>query len=222
MPRMNINRIIFWLSFVAIFALIIWGLIVAMNKPVSTGISLGEPSPVTEADHVRGPADAAVTIIEYSDFQCPACALYYPIVEKVLNESTTTVRFVYRHFPLYPLPHKNAFLASQASEAAGIQGKFWEMYQLLFENQKSWENLPNPESAFEGYAERIGLNSEAFKKDMVSDAVKNRVQTDRDEAISLGVNSTPTFFINGRAVINPQGYEAFIQLIEAAARAGSN
>ena len=222
MPRMNIKRIMFWLGFVVIVGLIVWGLIVAMNKPVRTGLNLGEPSAVTEADHIRGPADAAVTIIEYSDFQCPACALYYPLVERVLNESTTTVRFVYRHFPLYPIPHKNALLASQASEAASIQGKFWDMYRLLFENQKSWENLPNPESVFEGYAERIGLNGDAFKKDMASDAVKKRVQSDRDEAISLGVNSTPTFFVNGRAIINPPGYEAFIQVIEDAARVGSN
>lgn len=214
---MNIKRIAFWLGFFVVLGLIIWGLVVALNKPQGTERRLGEPSPVTEADHVRGPADAAVTIIEYSDFQCPACALYYPIVEKLLSESTTTVRFVYRHFPLYPLPHKNAFLASQASEAAGIQGKFWEMYQLLFENQHAWESLPNPQSVFEGYAERIGLNSEAFKRDMASDAVKKRVQADRDEAITLGINSTPTFFVNGKAIINPQGYEAFKKIIEDAA-----
>ncbi|MEN9912709.1 MAG: hypothetical protein RLY66_117 [Candidatus Parcubacteria bacterium] len=219
---MNIKRIMFWIGFVAVLGLIIWGLIVAMNKPAKTGLNLGEPSPITEADHVRGSADAAVTIIEYSDFQCPACALYYPIVEKVLNESTTTIRFVYRHFPLYPVPHKNAFIAAQASEAAGIQGKFWDMYRLLFENQKSWENLPNPQSVFEGYAERIGLNSEAFKKDMASDTVKEKVQSNRDEAISLGVNSTPTFFVNGKAIINPQGYEPFKKLIEDTARTSSN
>ncbi len=219
---MNIKRIIFWLSFLVVLGLIIWGLIVALNKPVKTGLNLGEPSAVTAADHVRGSVDAPVTIIEYSDFQCPACALYYPLIEKLLNESTTTVRFVYRHFPLYPLPHKNALIAAEASEAAAVQGKFWEMYQLIFENQESWENLPNPQGVFEGYAERIGINSEAFKKDMTSDAVKKRVQTDRDEAIFLGVNSTPTFFVNGKAIINPQNYEAFKKIIEDAALAGSN
>jgi protein-disulfide isomerase len=219
---MNTKRIAFWLGFLAILGLIIWGLVVAMNKTPGTGIKLGTPSPISTADHVRGSADAPVTIIEYSDFQCPACALYYPLVEKVLNESTTTVRFVYRHFPLYPQPHKNANIAAYASEAAGLQGKFWEMYQLLFENQKSWENLADPMSVYEGYATRIGLNVESFKKDIASDGVKKKVQTDKDEAIALGVNSTPTFFVNGRAIVNPQGYEAFKKLIDNEAQASSN
>ncbi|MEK7641947.1 MAG: DsbA family protein [Patescibacteria group bacterium] len=219
---MNTKRIIFWLGFVVVFGLIIWGLVVAMNKPPVMGLNLGAPAPVTEADHVRGSADAPVTLIEYSDFQCPACAIYYPLVERLLSESTTTVRFVYRHYPLYPQPHKNAFIASQAAEAAGLQGKFWEMYQLLFDNQKSWENLPNTESVFEGYATRIGLNTEAFKKDLASDSVKKRVQRDRDEGISLGVNSTPTFFVNGKAIVNPQSYEAFKKIIDDAARGDSN
>ena len=219
---MNIKRIVFWLSFIVVLALIIWGLVVAMNKAPSTGIKLGTPSPVTTADHVRGSLDAPVTIVEYSDFQCPACALYYPLIEKLLNEYTTTVRFVYRHYPLYPRPHKNANSAAYASEAAALQGKFWEMYQLLFENQKSWENLADPTSVYKEYATRIGLNVESFKKDMMSDAVKARVQGDHDEAVTLGVNSTPTFFVNGRAIVNPQGYEAFKKLIDDEARASSN
>lgn len=222
MPAMNTKRIIFWLSFVIVLGLIVWGMAVALNKAPKTGLNLGEPSPVTEADHIRGSATAPVTLIEYSDFQCPACALYYPIIERVLNESSTTVRFVYRHFPLYPLPHKNAMIAAQASEAAALQGKFWEMYQLLFENQKTWENLADPQSIYEEYATRIGLNVESFKKDIASEAVKKRVQDNHDEAIALGVNSTPTFFVNGRAIVNPQSYEAFKQVIDDAAAKPAN
>ncbi len=219
---MNTKRIIFWASFIIILALIIWGLFVAMNKPVSIGLKLGTPSDVTSSDHVRGSANAPVTVIEYSDFQCPACAAYYPLVEKLANEASTTVRLVYRHFPLFPLPHKNAFIAAQASESASMQGKFWDMYKLLFENQTAWENSNTAKTIFEGYAERIGLNMSVYKKDIDSVEVKARVQRDRDEGDTLGINSTPTFFINGKAIINPNGYEAFKALIDTAARGTAN
>lgn len=219
---MNTKRIIFWASFIIILALIIWGLVVAMNKPVSNGPKLGVPSETSSTDHVAGSVSAPVTIIEYSDFQCPACALYYSIVEKLLSESSTTIRFVYRHFPLFPLPHKNSVIAAQASEAASLQGKFWEMYKMIFENQTSWENSDTAAVIFEGYAESIGLNIPIYKKDIDSVEVKARVQKDRDEGEVLGINSTPTFFINGKAIVNPQGYEAFKALIETAALNTSN
>lgn len=220
---MNIKRIIFWIVFLVVIALIIWGLAVAMNKtPGSGGPTLGEPTAVTLADHVKGVAEAPVTIIEYSDFQCPACAVYYPLVERVAAEASTTVRFVYRHFPLFPIPHKNSVIAAHASEAAAMQGKFWEMYRMLFDNQKLWETSDTAATVFEGYAERIGLNLTAYKKDVVSDAVKARVQRDRDEGDALGVNSTPTFFINGKSIVNPNSYEAFKTLIEEAARSTAN
>lgn len=213
---MNIKRIIFWIVFLLVLAAIIWGLSVAMNKQPTTP-TLGEPSQVTSADHVRGPDNALVTIIEYSDFQCPACAAYYPLVEKLVEEASTTVRFVYRHFPLYPVPHKNAYIASQASEAASLQGKFWDMYRLLFTNQTAWENSDKASAMFEEYAARIGLDMEKYKSDFDSSEVKARVQRDRAEGEALGVSGTPTFFVNGKAIVNPQGYEAFKAIIQSAA-----
>ncbi|OHA16346.1 MAG: hypothetical protein A2830_00310 [Candidatus Taylorbacteria bacterium RIFCSPHIGHO2_01_FULL_44_110] len=189
-----------------------------MNKPLDTTPTLGTPADVSSTDHARGSADASVTIIEYSDFQCPACATYYPLAERLLNESSTTVRFVYRHFPLYPVPHKNALMASEASEAAALQGKFWEMHDILFDNQKLWETSSTAGTIFETYAERIGLDVETYKKDVVSDVVKARVQKDWDEARTLGINSTPTFFVNGKAIVNPNGYEAFKAIIDSAIR----
>ncbi len=218
---MNIKRIIFWIIFLLVLAAIIWGLSVAMNKQPS-GPTLGTPAAVTVADHVRGPENAPVTVIEYSDFQCPACAAYFPLVEKLVDESTSTVRFVYRHFPLYPLPHKNSYLASQASEAAALQGKFWEMHRLLFTNQTTWENPDAAAGIYETYAERIGLNMETYKKDFNSSEVKARIQRDREEGDRLGVNATPTFFVNGKAIVNPQGYDAFKALIQSAALGGTN
>jgi protein-disulfide isomerase len=221
MTAMNTKRIIFWVIFLVILGLIVWGLSVAMNKQQGGVPKLGSPSPVTADDHVRGPADAPVTIIEYSDFQCPACAAYNPLVEKLISESTSTVRFVYRHFPLYPLPHKNAVVAAQAAEAAGMQGKFWDMGRLLFVNQLAWEASDKPESIFEEYAQRIGLDVALYKKDFAADATKAHVQRDRDEGDILGINATPTFFVNGKAIVNPNGYEAFKALVDAAARGGA-
>lgn len=219
---MNTKRIIFWASFIIILALIVWGLVVAMNKPVNTGPKLGTPSDVTSSDHVRGSASSTVTVIEYSDFQCPACAAYYPLIEKLVNEASTTARFVYRHFPLFPTPHKNALIAAQASEAADLQGKFWDMYKLLFENQTAWENSNTAATIFEEYAGRIGLNMSVYKKDVDSVEVKTRVQKDRDEGDAIGIAGTPTFFINGKAIVNPNGYEAFKALIDAAASGTAN
>ena len=219
---MNIKRTLFWVVFLLVLALIIWGLAVAMNKPPVTGPQLGTPSPVSESDHSRGPASALVTIIEYSDFQCPACAAYYPLVERMYQEASTTVRFVYRHFPLFPTPHKNSLVAAQASEAASNQGKFWEMYDMLFQNQTVWAESNSATAVFESYAEKLGLDMAKYKIDFDSAEVKARVQRDRDEGEALGINSTPTFFINGKAIVNPQGYEAFKAIIEGAAQAGSN
>lgn len=222
MLPMNTKRIIFWASFIIILALIIWGLVVAMNKPIGlTAPKLGTPAPVTSSDHVRGSASSTVTVIEYSDFQCPACAAYYSLVEKLVA-SSTNASFVYRHFPLSPLPHKNAMAAAQASEAANMQGKFFDMYKLLFENQTAWENSDTAPVVFEGYAQRIGLNMSAYKKDVDSVEVKARVQRDRDEGDSLGINGTPTFFIDGKAITNPNGYEAFKALIDSAASGTAN
>ncbi len=230
---MNTKRIFFWASFIIILVLIIWGLVVAMNKPASTGPKLGIPSDVVATDHVRlsdfasstgitDPTKVKVTIVEYSDFQCPACASYYPIIERLMREASTSIRFVYRHFPLYPLPHKNSIVAAQAAEAAGGQGKFWDMYRTLFENQIAWQDSNTAGDIFEGYAQKIGIDMTTYKLAYASTDTKARVQHDRDEGEELGINSTPTFFVNGKAIVNPQGYEAFKKVVEDAASASTN
>ncbi len=218
---MNTKRIIFWICFFVVLALIIWGLVVAMNKP-AVGTTLGAPATVTSADHVIGSASAPVTLIEYSDFQCPACGMYYPLVERLLNEASTSVRLVYRHFPLPQ--HFNAPLAAYASESADRQGKFWEMYRLLFTNQKDWSDLSNIDAhvVFEKYAKSLNLDVSKFKADIDSDDVKARVMRDAQEGTTLGINSTPTFFVNGKSIVNPQDYESFKKLIEASPKGSAN
>jgi len=213
---MNTKRLLFWVGFIVVLALIIWGLIAAMNKSAGSATgNYGTAPAVTSTDHVRGSADAPVTIIEYSDFQCPACEEYEPVLEKLEMAASTTFKFVYRH---YPLPqHPNALPAAYASEAASLQGKFWEMHDLLFANHADWTELSDATPVFVGYATQIGLDVNKFKTDMASDAVKARVQTDADQAQTLGLNYTPTFFLNGKVISNPQGYDQFLSIIQAAA-----
>jgi protein-disulfide isomerase len=222
---MNTKRIFFWAVFLIVLALILWGLVVAMNKPANTSdLNLGSPAPISATDHVRGPADAPVTMIEYSDFQCPACEAYYPMVTKLLSDSassstSTPIRFVYRHFPLPQ--HPNAIPAAVAAEAAGAQGKFWEMYDLLFTNHTDWTELSDPTSVFMGYAAQLHLDAVEFKTDLASSTLKSVIQTDLAEGQSLGIDATPTFFLNGKAVSNPSSYDQFKSLVQAAAAGGT-
>jgi protein-disulfide isomerase len=212
---MNTKRIIFWIIFVVILGLIVWGLSVAMNKP-APGQNLAAPAPVTSADHIIGLANAPVTLIEYGDFECPACGLYAPIVEKLIANASTTLRVVFRHFPLPQ--HANAMITAETSEAAAMQGKFWEMYKLIYANQADWENLSDAHTILDGYAGQIGLDMTKFKADIDSAAAKSVVLADLNEGEHVGINQTPTFFVNGKAIVNPQGYEAFKALIDAAAQ----
>lgn len=214
---MNTKRIVFWIAFVLVLGLIIWGLVASMSKP-SIGLDLGTPAPVTSADHITGPANAPVTLIEYGDFECPACGAYSSIIERLMVDASTTLRIVFRHFPLPQ--HLNAMIAAQASEAASDQGKFWDMYRLLYANQDSWANLSDPDAraAFAGYASELGLNAEQFRTDIDASSTKAVVTSEQAEGQSIALNYTPTFFVNGKAIENPQSYEAFKAVIDAAAK----
>jgi protein-disulfide isomerase len=209
---MNTKRYIYWTGFVVVIILIIWGLMVAMSRDASTLGQPKNPSPVSLQDHSFGSANAPVTIIEYSDFQCPACQAYYYVVEKILASSTVPIRLVYRHFPLSQ--HLNSIPAALASESANEQGKFWEMYKLLFENHSQWEESKEPDKLFEEYAQKIGLDLVKFRLDLASTTLKDKIQASSDEGMKIGINATPSFFINGKFIQNPRGYEEFKTNIE--------
>lgn len=169
------------------------------------------PTP-RETDIVLGNPDAKVIITEYADFQCPACASYNPLTNQILNEYEGKVKIVYRHFPLRGI-HKNAQISGQAAYAAWKMGKFSEMKDLLYQNQASWEALGDPREVFVEYAKDLELKSDEFTNLMNSDEAKNTVLAGEKEALGLGLNSTPSFFI-GSKYFAPQGYETFKQLIE--------
>src|SRR3989344_2588888 len=170
---------------------------------------------IVSDDYIKGNKDASVTLVEHLDFECEACGAYYPLVKQLAEEFKNEVRFVNRYFPLPG--HKNGLPAALAVEAAGKQGKYWEMHNILFDNQKSWGEKQSPDPAiFEGYAKQIGLNMEQYKKDVVSKEVKERVDRDKNAGIRLGVSGTPTFFLNGEKIPNPKTAEDFKTFINAA------
>lgn len=157
-----------------------------------------------------GDENALVTLVEYSDFQCPACRVYSTLVHDLAEHFEGDVRVVYRHFPLRSI-HPLANLAAQAAEAAGAQGKFWDMHDELFASQSSWSSLTlnDAEDLFVTYAEKLELDVDKFQDDIGLGDVREAVEADYISGLGLGISGTPTFFINGEHVINPKGYEAF-------------
>ena len=155
---------------------------------------------ITDEDWSRGPKDATLTILEYSDFQCPACLGFYTELEKLLAKYPDDVRLVFRNFPLISI-HPNSKVAAQAAEAAGLQDKYWEMYKALFSKQADWSGLSAEDflSWLKTEAGTLGLNSEKFASDLSSDVIVNKVTSEMDYAQNtIGLNSTPTILLNGR------------------------
>lgn len=142
-----------------------------------------------------GSDSAKVKLVEFSDFQCPACAAAEPFVQQIRNTYPNEVLLIYRHFPLSQ--HRNAKKATTVSEAAGEEGKFWPMHDKLFETQSQWENLPDATDFFVNLAKQLGLDEQKVKAALQNDLYKQKIDEDVSEGISLGVNSTPTFFLNG-------------------------
>ncbi|MBA3883577.1 MAG: thioredoxin domain-containing protein [Chthoniobacterales bacterium] len=163
--------------------------------------------------HAHGPDNAAVTIEEFADFQCPPCAAVAGLVYNLDKDFPGKLRLVFRQYPLDM--HKNARLAALGAEAAGLQGKFWDMHKQLFLKQQEWSKADDFRSVLDNYAKQIGLAVDRFGKDLDSEKVVSRLKQDRERATSLGVTSTPTLFINGQAVPaearTPDGFRAAIQ-----------
>ncbi|OGV90441.1 hypothetical protein A3A66_03750 [Microgenomates group bacterium RIFCSPLOWO2_01_FULL_46_13] len=168
---------------------------------------------LTSSDQIRGSLDAKIMLLEYSDFQCPACKAYEPLVKKVLEEYSDEVFLVYRHFPLRQT-HENAQLSAQAAEAAGKQQKFWEMHDLLFIKQEEWAEEKDFSVKLKSYAEELELNVDQFEKDLESDEGKRKIDEDYASGLKFNVNATPTFFLNGKKLENMRSFNDFKREIE--------
>jgi protein-disulfide isomerase len=158
--------------------------------------------PASERDHSQGPADARLTLVEYGDYQCPFCGAAYPVVKRLQRSFDRELRFIFRNFPLTEA-HPFALIAAEAAEAAALQGKFWEMHDLLFENQAQLEPAAIPV-----WARELGLDLEKFGTSIRQGEVARRIKDDRRSGIASGVNGTPCFFINGARFDGPPSYDA--------------
>src|SRR5438552_3127081 len=177
-----------------------------------------------ESMHIRGNPDAPVTLEEFADFQCPPCSSFAAFGEELLKEYDSRLRIVFRNFPLSA--HEHAREAALAAEAAGFQGKFWEMYDVLYREQVFWTYAPNVRELFESYAGTIGLDLDQFRKDMDGEKAKERVDSDHALGDSLGVKVTPALFINNEPLDpkdkSPEGLRAAIKAaLEAKAKSGA-
>lgn len=167
---------------------------------------------LSEGDHVKGVRDAKTILIEYSDFQCPACAAYQPMVKQIAQDFEGKIAIAYRHFPLQQ--HKHARSAAYAAEAADNQGKFWEMHDMIFETQKEWSSQNDTRDIFIGYAEKLGLDRAQFVADIDSKEIAEKVNEQYDSGRKAKVDGTPMFFLNGKKLATPRSYEDLKAMIE--------
>lgn len=187
---------------IATLTVFIAGIFLVSRNSGQTSYKIYDETIVKGESRLKRGADAGkVTIVEFADFQCPACAAAHPYIKKLLEKYPNELTFIYRHFPL--TQHKNAFIASEVSEAAAKQGKFWEMYDILYTRQKDWQDLDKPLDKFIDYAHEVGLNEEDFKKDIEGRVYKSLIEKDLTNAYQVDVDATPTFYVNNQKAIVP-------------------
>jgi len=191
------------------YGCVVWGAI-ALSGQSSEQSNEG----VEIKQNIKGNPEATVTLVEYSDFQCPACAAFQPALDGIMQEYGDSFNLEYKHFPLSTI-HPHALSAAIAAEAAGQQGKFFEFHDLLFANQQEWSSVAVPATFYVQYAEQIGLDIDQFKKQQNSSLLRDKVRADFSDGQELGLTGTPTFFLNGQRM-QFDTYESFVgQIIYA-------
>jgi protein-disulfide isomerase len=189
------------------------------NTPANRPLTQQTPNaaaPVgAQPPNMLGSPTASVTVEEFADYQCPTCAQIHTVMKNVQSAYGSRIKFIFRNYPLTQI-HKNAFDAAVAAEAAGRQGKYWDMQNMMFQNQQAWSNSNDVRTVFNGYAETLGLDVERFKSDMAGMETKERVQRDMERGRALNISSTPTILINGQSVPYEQmKLETLRQIIDA-------
>ncbi len=202
------RRIALWLVVAMAIGGGVFGMVHLASLPPPAETAPAPLDAIADNDWVKGNRTAKVVLIEYSDFQCPACAAYYPLVKKIAGEFGDKIAIVYRHLPLPT--HRNAKTAAYAAEAAGRQGKFWEMHDLLFTKQDEWKGDRSLGKVFiyTNYAETLNLNMDQFKDDFTSKEVRTKIDRAYQKGLDLKLAGTPTFFLNGKKVALPRDYGA--------------
>ena len=193
------------LVFVGIFML------TSSNK---SGTSSSKSSSSALSQHIEGKGQDHVTLVEYGDYECPYCGTYFPIVKQVQAEFNNQIFFQFRNFPLVNI-HQNAFASARAAEAAGLQNKFWEMHDALYETQTQWSQSSDPSSYFKQIAQQLGLNTTQFEADYASSKVNDTINADTAAGNKLNVQGTPTFFLDGKQIQVGQSVSGFETPIKA-------
>ncbi len=210
--RKLIKSTTIWSGVVLGLIVAVFGMVKITSRPQSGLTRLADQNSV--GNWIKGNKSAQIILVEYSDFQCPSCARYHRITKKLIEELGNDFQLNFRHYPLKK--HANAELAAKSAEAAGRQGKFWEMHDLIFERQQEWTKKKNEDAKrlFVQYAVSLNLNGQQFQSDLHSQAVTNKVHNDARTGRRSGVRGTPTFFLNGQKIANkPISYETFKDLI---------
>lgn len=194
-----------WIIFAAL-SLSILGLLVAFSSGSKLNIDNIDINAIQTAndkdgniaDHVYGKTDSKVTFINYGDFQCPACGSNHPRIKTIVEQYKDKIRFVFRNFPLTSI-HSNAKAAAAAAEAAGLQGKYWEMHDKIYENQSDWSSLSESQRVdfFTGYAKNLGLDTAKFSSDIASKNISDKISYDLALGQKAKVEGTPTFYLDG-------------------------
>ncbi len=168
------------------------------------------------SNHVQGAGTSGVVLVEFGDFQCPACASYFPLLNQIKADYGDQIAFQFRHYPLVSI-HQNAMAAHRAAEAAGKQDKFWEMHDILYSRQQVWQAAPNVTQIFEDYAAELGINIDTYKQDVASSVVNDIINADVKAAQAAGATATPTFILDGKRLEEtPKDIDGFKQLIDEA------
>lgn len=207
----------FWIILLTVVVVLV-GAFILTSRSSDTDQSAAnktDATTISSVDHVRGNPEAQITLIEYGDFQCPACGSVHPILKQLEEAYPTQLKVVFRHFPLSNI-HPQAFGASRAAEAAGVQGKFYEMHDLLYERQSQWSNSNNAASIFKDYAKELGLDVSKFSDDYGANSTSTRINSDVQSGKDAAVTATPTFYLNGQKLDpNPRTFEEFKAKVEA-------
>lgn len=198
---------------------ILIGAILFLSKPIEQTASqtvVGDQTKLlVRKDSFKIASDSAkVTLVEFADFQCPACKSAHPVLVRLEDEYSGRVNFVFRHFPLPQ--HKNALLAALSAEASGEQGKFWQYHDKLYETQTTWENEGNPTEIFLGYAKELKLDETKFKESLDTKKFEEKINQDIADGTSLGVNSTPTFFVQNQKYNGALSYKSLKNILDEA------
>ena len=199
------------LGIISVVVIALVGLFVVFNKDGSSATT--DVSRLVRSDSQRE-GSGSVTLVEFGDYQCPACGQAYPNVQKVMSEYSGKVQLVFRNYPLETI-HKNALVGAKYAEAAAKQGKFWQFHDKLYEKQSEWSESNDPTSFFATYAKDLGLDGSKLKTDAASAEIASHITRDKADGDALAISGTPTFYVNGKQLANID-YASLKSAIDAA------